>query len=170
MPSTPAPTPETEKATSPVLVLGIDPGTTCGVSMWDATNGCLRFVDSVRFLGVLGMLRIHAPSVALVVVEDTREEPIYARHRGVGGGERDRLARRVGHTDFAAAQILLACEAAGMPAQSVKAVRGEKWTAADLKRLTGWSRQTNEHGRDAARHVVGLTVADVTARLARLKP
>ena len=153
------------------FVLGIDPGQTTGLAGFVPAGGRrqrgrLAFVTSAGPLGTVRQLEAWAEAGLLlaVYVEDATALPLYARHRGAGRGERDRIARSVGRVDAWTDLYLNTCAAlrtadgAPVPAVSVEPVRAAKWTADVLRRVTGYDGRTNQHGRDAARIVWGRRV------------
>lgn len=163
-------------ADGPVLV-GIDPGAETGVAVWSPRRGALLRVASGSFWSVVDLLwqdtlpvggvnsvkthlfgqpRWH---VAGVVVEDPRGLPIYARNRGFGRGAADRIARSVGRIDRDVELWATWLRAQGYAVRLSEPQKRTKWDAADLARYTGWTASTNEHGRDAARLVVGLSAS-----------
>ena len=155
-----------------VLVVGIDPGEVTGVAAWDVGTQSFTHVGSGSFFEVLDLLDSlphssgecigGAPpaegwSVGLVVVEDARRLPIYASRDGVRGRRRDRLCRDVGRIDRDVQLWVDWLQARGLPVRLAEPLRGGKWDAATLARLSGWTEPTNQHARDAARHVFGTT-------------
>ena len=157
-------------ADGPVLV-GLDPGTETGFAVWSPTRGALVHVASGPFWDVQTALATlcapvtETPSawsgwrVAGVVIEDPRRLPVYARHRGANRGERDRIARSVGRIDRDVELWASWLASAGYAVRLVQPTRRKKWDREALRRVSGWSAPTNEHGRDAARLVVGMSAS-----------
>lgn len=141
------------------FLLGVDPGTTTGLACACAETGALALVTSAGPLGASRQIEAWAASGGLVgaYVEDARALPIYARHGQANRGERDRIARGVGGVDLLTGLYVDLLDALGVPVVCVEPVRAAKWDADGLRRVTGYARPTNEHGRDAARHVWGRT-------------
>lgn len=88
-------------------------------------------------------------------VEDTRNLPVFSRHSAAGRGERDRIARSIGATDLLTTLYAELLGALSVPVVLVEPVRAAKWDKATAERVTGYAGQSNEHGRDALRHVFG---------------
>ena len=170
-----APSPTDRTLDGPVLV-GIDPGAETGVAVWSPRRGALLHVGSASFWAVVALLaertepvgpvgRAGAWQVAGVVVEDPRRLPIYARNRSrtgagaFGRGEADRIVRSVGRIDRDVELWATWLREAGYVVQLREPQRRRKWDAAELARLTSWTAPTNEHGRDAARLVVGVSAS-----------
>lgn len=151
--------------TTPFL-LGIDPGNHTGLAGYDPAAGRLLFVGSADpYAAVQRLQRWSAPHpdraeglILAAYLEDTTGPGLYARHNGVPAKQRERIARSVGRIDVLT-KLYAACLAeAGVTVHRVGAVKGGKWDAETLERVTGWAKRTNEHGRDAARLVFGRTV------------
>ena len=160
----------------PGLVLGLDPGVTTGTALWDPAAGALLDLSSAPVLDVIAAAYARdegesalPADLALVVVEDNRGVGIYGRHAAVRGPRRDAIARDVGRVEMCADLIAAAYREAGHPVVT-RPPRGKKWDAETLARLTGWADRSNEHGRDAARLVVGLTERNVRDLIAEARP
>ena len=146
------------------FLLGIDPGADTGLAGYvpgeRGRPGVLAFVRSASPLGTVRLLETWAAEGRLIgaVVEDSRSAPLYHRYRSKGRGERDRVARSVGRIDALIDLYLDVLGSLGVPVQTVEPVRAAKWSADDLKRMTGFDGRSNVHGRDAARLVFGRRV------------
>ncbi|MEM1095790.1 MAG: hypothetical protein AAGJ10_14425 [Bacteroidota bacterium] len=141
----------------PHLLLGIDPGTTVGLAIYDTRTDELLVCTSGDFFRTHAVVKAQYPphNVAAVIVEDARSLPLYARHRHASRAARDRVARNVGGVDKVTELVIQWLEDEGYLVTTEKPQRRKKWDAATLARLTGCTAPTNEHGRDAARLVVG---------------
>jgi hypothetical protein len=149
-----------------VIVIGIDPGTTTGLAVWDAVARKLTRVESMQLhQAMTAVLDIRSrkgtrcialePGQLLVIYED-------ARTIRIGGGEnfnRKEKLQGVGSIkrDSAIWQEFL--EDHGIAYQGKRWTPGTtKWDADYFKRTTGWTGQTNSHARDAAVIVFGLNM------------
>lgn len=142
------------------FLLGLDPGVTTGIAAVAADDPRrVLLVASAAPLDVLHRLTAWAADGRLVAatVEDATKLPLYARHGAANRGERDRIARSVGTVDCLTTLYVAALEGLGVPVVCAEPVRAAKWTADDCARLTGYTGRSNEHGRDALRHVWGRT-------------
>lgn len=156
---------DTSARPSGACTVGIDPGAVTGVAVWDVETQAFRHVGSGSFFEVLNLLVEHMAaspstvecSIGLVIVEDARRLPIYASRDGVRGRRRDRLCRSVGRIDRDVQLWEDWLQARGLPIRLAEPLRGGKWDAATLTRLSGWTEPTNQHARDAARLVFGMT-------------
>ena len=142
------------------FVLGIDPGMVTGLAAYVPAENALAFVTSAGPLQALRLLTAwhREGALAAAVIEDSRPLPVYARHRNVNRGERDRIARSVGRVDVLTELYAELLRSLDVPVRTREPVRSAKWTAADLARITGYASRTNEHGRDAARLVFGCRI------------
>lgn len=152
------------------LLAGIDPGTHTGFALYDTARGELEAVEALPFWEAAERLRTEALRVAVVVVEDARRVGLYARHDGLKGRRRDAAARSVGRIDrdvtlwLDLCQRLKGADGGPLPVACVEPTRS-KWDAETFRRVTRWEGRTNEHGRDAARLVFGMS-AEQALRLA----
>lgn len=146
------------------FVLGIDPGTTTGLAAFCPSVRRLAFVDSAGPLATLRLITAwhREGRLAAAVIEDSRGLPIYARHGRANKGQRDRIARNVGRVDCLTDLYVSLLDSLGVPVTSAEPARAKKWDADTLRRVTGWTDRTNEHGRDAARLVLGCTARAVS--------
>lgn len=134
------------------LFVGIDPGTTTGFGIWDATTQSFTDVTSMGI--VAAMLRVdlmhRAGSLVHVTFEDARLRTWFGTKgrealQGAGSIKRDCQvwAEWLGH---------VGCAYKSVSPQA----KGPKLAAAQFERLTGWTGRTNEHARDSAMLVWGL--------------
>jgi len=159
--STTATAAEQEAMSTPLdnIILGLDPGESTGFAiasrgelidvmsgdLWTIARQVLGFHRTGRLLGV--------------VVEDSRSLPIYQRHnrKPMKRDERDKLCRNVGRVDRDCALWEAFLIGRGIPYVLRKPSKQKKWDARLLERITGYTKPTNQHGRDAARLVWGCS-------------
>ena len=134
------------------IVVGIDPGVSTGLALWDSvdkrllevlTLGILQAQQYVLTLKNLGNL-------SHIVMEDARlrtgwfGENSAAKQQGAGSIKRDCSI----WTEF--------CDMHGILLRSVSPKhKGAKVDAAMFAKLTKWEGRTSEHARDAAMLVIG---------------
>lgn len=138
-----------------MIAIGIDPGTTTGFAIWDPHARQLLAVESHKLHQALRRVEALRADNPLVIFEDARTMRIgggktygqQSRLQGVGSVKRDSAIWEEFLEDI------------GLPYQARLWKPGTtKWSAEYFKRITGWSAQTNNHGRDAAVIVHGLNL------------
>lgn len=132
--------------------IGIDPGTHTGFAV--VSDGILRRVESMGIIeamdAIMYLVSAFEKENILVRYEDATQRTWFGnagkeRLKGAGSVERD---CRVWN-EFLTLR--------GIPFEAVHPKNNKtKLTAEQFKRLTGWEKQSNEHGRDAACLVFGL--------------
>lgn len=146
-------------------IVAIDPGTHTGYAIrfargrsYDAIGTApiliaMQTVDAVRVSGDL----------ALLVVEDTRHIPIYAKNlakvRGKSATYRDRQARNVGMTDRDINIWIEYAELHGVNLR-LQTPKGAKWTQDYLHQIVPDSKRfgrLNKHARDAVKIADSIT-------------
>lgn len=134
--------------------IGIDTGTNTGIAVWDSDKRAFLQVTTTKIHVAMEMVRQHAQSGGIMVrVEDPRKRTWYEpmsrekeRHRlqGVGSVKRDASVWDDFLADLGVKYEMVA------PKRNVT-----KLDSGTFKRITGWDKPTNEHGRDAAMLVFG---------------
>lgn len=138
-----------------MIAIGIDPGTNTGFAIWDPHARQLLAVESLMLHRALKRVEALRADDPLVIFEDARSMRIgggktygqQSRLQGVGSVKRDSAIWE----EF--------LEDAGLPYQARTWKPGTtKWSAKEFQLITGWTAQTNNHGRDAAVIVHGLNL------------
>jgi len=135
------------------MIVGLDPGVTTGLAVWDAQQQRLTAVESMGI--VAAMLRVQSMmsfgSLHSVVFEDARLRAYFGNKgrealQGAGSIKRDCgiWVEWFEHVGCAYRAI--------SPRQ-----KGAKLNATQFQMLTLWEGRTNDHGRDAALLVLGRT-------------
>lgn len=153
------------------LALGIDPGTTTGMALWNPTAFQFMWIESMgiieamnRVNAVREMCKSNGGGLELiVVVEDARQRTWFgdmdAREDAAGAGVREGVGSvkrdcRIWEEFLSLREI---------PFQMRKPA-GTKLAAPQFARLTGWQHTTNQHARDAA-----MVVFQLNSPMIRLK-
>ncbi|MEM6782223.1 MAG: hypothetical protein AAF624_00620 [Bacteroidota bacterium] len=173
----------------PLHLIGLDPGETTGLAVYELRSKQLVACESGHFFDVQDRLADYAASpqhldrmlsgglanlaqdwwrVAAVVIEDNRGLPVYARHDRQRGRKRDAIARNVGRVDRDVTLWVEWLRRRDFVVALREPIRGAKWDTETLQRLTGWTTPTNEHARDAARLVWGWTEPELRVWLAQI--
>ncbi len=127
-------------------ILGIDPGCKTGLALF--VDGKLTELRTTTPQHLAAAIRVAAPD--RVVFEDSRlTSAVFAR--AVSPAAMRKIARNVGIVDGICSQIVCICETLGVPAHGISPKgKGRKWTAEELRMLTGWTGRSNQHERDGA--------------------
>lgn len=148
-----------------MILAGIDPGVTTGCATWDTQARALRAVDSRTILQAIEWIRLIMviPEVQILVVwEDCR------KHRVFGAGQRNSGALQgVGSVkrDCGIWEEFLTDNRIPNISRRPRSTR-TKLKADQFKAATGWEGKSNNHGRDAAMLVAGVTETMARAWLA----
>lgn len=140
------------------LLVGIDPGTKTGFATWDsdarklvsiATMTAIDAMDAVAKLHEAGLLK-------RVMFEDARQRRWFGRTDALVKKYGAAVREGAGAAKKEASMWEAFLKKRGIPYVAVAPQAGAtKWSAAYLKRVTGWTERTSEHGRDAACLVIG---------------
>ena len=134
------------------IVVGIDPGVSTGLALWDSADKRLR---DVLTLGILQaqqhvLTLKNMGNLSHIVMEDARLRTGYfgpnakAKQQGAGSIKRDCSI----WTEF--------CDMHGIMLRCISPKhKGAKVDAAMFAKLTKWEGRTSEHARDAALLVIG---------------
>jgi len=123
-------------------IIGIDPGVNTGIAVWDVVNKKITAVGSMKIHEALEIASIYKG--CYFRVEDARKRKWYgndsvAKKQGAGSIKRDCKIWE----DF--------LNDKKFNFEMIHPVKGgTKLKALAFKKLTGWTKQTNSHGRDAA--------------------
>ena len=135
-----------------MIWIGIDCGTHTGLAVWDGDLQTFTRIETVKLHQALTfVLHTHLtePGGVSVVFEDARQRKWIPRERnlneyrgklmGAGAVKRDAAIWEEFLTDY------------GIPFEAHKPQPGgTKWNKDYWERVTGWTKRTSEHARDAA--------------------
>lgn len=134
----------------PKILIGIDPGTKTGLSVYDSEDGDLLKVTSGILIEMYYELLVWVNGKYLIRIEDARKRKWYgsqsnAKIQGAGSIKRDsKIWEEI-------------CQYHELNYEMVHPIKGgTKLDANTFKAMTGWEGQTNEHKRDSAMLVYGL--------------
>lgn len=139
-------------AMRPSLIVGIDPGVTTGVAVWDRTARVLTTVGSMTICAAMEFVKsLHKGVGVEVWFEDAKQRKWLGdadeRQRRSGAGIRE----GVGSVKRDCSIWREFCDLHKIPYKAVKPASGAtKWTAEQFALRTKWQGRTNNHGRDAA--------------------
>lgn len=136
-----------------VLIVGIDPGVTTGLAQWSTRAKVLGMVGSLPIHRAMDYVRSLPPDPdgLLVIFEDARQRSWFGAKgwealQGAGSIKRDCTIWQDFLTDSSIPFV------AQKPGRS-PTKRSAEWFA----QVTGWDGRTNEHARDAAMLVYGIS-------------
>lgn len=138
------------------VLIGIDPGTgkKIGVAVYSVQEKRLLQVCSVTYEGLRSLLDENPPPlVKRVLLEDARQLPVYNRNRHASREARDKIARNVGRVDQVTAMIEDLLIHRGFTVE-LRPPSGNKPDKRLFALYTGWTKRSNQHGRDAAMMVI----------------
>lgn len=133
-------------------IIGIDPGVNTGYAVWDCKKKEIVAVSSWEIHRVMAFVKSDVHNNIFVRVEDARKRKWFgndyktndAKKQNVGKVKRDCKIWEDYLTYL------------GVAFEMIHPIKGgTKIKAEPFKKLTGWEKQTNEHGRDAAMIVFG---------------
>lgn len=150
--------------------LGFDPGVNFGFAVWDRQAKTLERCEAGTFWHVCQQLEAFDKAACTCWIEDPGNvSAVWAHHirgalqkisaalkkgdfKGAEGQLRAvvKIGQRVGRVKENARLMVEYLEMMGYDVHTITP-GGEKWDAEMLERVTGWTKRSNEHGRDAAR-------------------
>ena len=134
-----------------MIIIGIDPGVNTGLAEFDPASGMFMSVRSIGIVQAMREVEKYRPSLA--IWEDARLRTWFGTkgRESLQGAGSIKCECRIWAEFFAAT---------GIPNLPVKPQKGAtKWTSKAFAKATGWPLPTNEHGRDAAMLVWGISTA-----------
>jgi len=135
------------------MKIGIDPGKTTGLAMWNGSE--ITFMKSMSFWDAIGKIDFIAetfPDSTVYIENPQLNKPVFAR--GNKRVVREMIAQRVGMNKRDAQLLIEYCDRLELNVKQVKPSTS-KWDAKRLKTITGITERTNSHTRDAIKLVYG---------------
>ena len=135
-----------------MIYIGIDPGEHTGLAVWDSGKRAFVEIDTLKLHEaldrVLDYWRISHPHV-VVVFEDARLRTWFPRERSNAEYRGRLMGAGAAKRDAAIWEEFLSDH--GIPFEAHKPQPGgTKWNKDYWERVTGWTKRTSEHARDAA--------------------
>ena len=128
------------------LILGIDPGAKTGVASY--IGGTLVHLCTISPVEIADKLESVRPS--MVILEDSRLQS-HVWTTSTSKPAAAKMARNLGEIDAWCKLIVTVCAGLDIHAHSVSPLgKGHKMSADQFERITGWSKPSNQHERDAA--------------------
>lgn len=127
-------------------ILGIDPGANTGVATY--IGGKLVHLATIEPVEIAARIELARPS--RVILEDSRLQS-HVWTTSTSKPAAAKMARNLGEIDAWCKLIVAVCAGLDIPAHSVSPLgKGCKMAADQFERITGWSKPSNQHERDAA--------------------
>lgn len=147
----------------PRFYISIDPGVSTGMALWDSYER--KFVDiwTTDFWGCIeyisGMPRLYGLSFEVVIENPNGNKPVFFKP----GVKSQAMARRVGQnigSNKREASLLIEYFERNHIAYTAivpkkKSTGSGKITQEYFKKLSGWTKRTNQHERDSAMMILG---------------
>lgn len=135
--------------------IGIDPGAHCGIAVYSRALRQIIRAETLDFWSAFDLcIAEYPPETCDVIVEDCSKNKPRFRHKE-GFGVQDRMSRNVGAVQRESVLLIDGLRRRGY---NVIAERPQsaKWDAETVKRVTGWSKRTSAHCRDAIKLCFGV--------------
>ena len=135
-------------AATPCVILGIDPGVHTGVAVF--VDGELQGMFTVKPHEIARTITTKTP--ARVIFEDSRlQSHAWNAHSKANKSAGFATARSLGQVDALCSLITAICEELSIPCHGISpAAKGVKRDAENFEAITGWTKSSNQHTRDAA--------------------
>ena len=143
-----------ERSPEPRHFIGIDPGRKTGLAVWDAKLSTFELLDTLDFWQTVDLVTTAYPplSTVLVIEDPGMNKPTFG-HGEAARRKREKISRNVGWNQCEAALLIEGFERLGYEVRRVRpqGKKGEKrkWNAAKFRAITGYTKRTSEHSRDA---------------------
>jgi len=143
------------------LYIGIDPGAKTGFAV--SYRGKLQRVETTDFWGAIMYIdnlvkTADGAPIVLVIERPDLNKPVWiSRKPGMSKKLQDNIAQKVGANKRDAILLVEYAERMGMTVIPVRPKAGgtTKTTPEYFKKITGWTKRTSEHSRDAAMMIIG---------------
>lgn len=131
-------------------VVGIDPGATTGVAIYNRKIKKIEAVHTLTFWPCVNTVKLYDPDETLVIIETPLRTVMYAKQarKGYTGGGQNRLMADAAANAREAELLADGLEILGYKVRRVRPV-AEKWKADHCRRISGYEGATNQHVRDA---------------------
>lgn len=137
-------------------VIGVDPGVTVGLAVWDRLERKFQAITSTDFWGVFDWAEKYPPDTCRFVVETADSAPVFWQRKAGAANANTlaKIARNVGQVTREAQLLVRGLRRLGYDVSEIKPMGKQK--DQEFRRLTKWNQRTNQHERDAAVMVFGV--------------
>lgn len=140
-----------------MIYIGIDPGTHTGFAVWDSGEGRFLSLETLRIhqaMAEVTALSYKYDGDLMVIFEDARQRTWIPKEKSVSEWKGKVMGAGSVKRDCSIWEDF--CQDKGIPFQAQPPIKGATKVSADhFKMLTGWTKRTSEHARDAAMLVIG---------------
>lgn len=137
--------------------MGIDPGVATGVCLYDRQERKIVLAETLDFHGTIDLCRKdYPPDTVDIIIEDCRaHRSLYARYDAKGGMKLRRIAQNVGQVKRETGLLIESLRRLGYTVVTEVPI-SHKWDSETLRRITGWTKRTSQHARDAVKLAYGV--------------
>ena len=133
------------------IIIGIDPGVKTGFAIWIP---CEQKFSGIETFGIVKVLSLIENSLASFEIEIRFEDARKRKWFGDSGREKLQGAGSIKRDSSIWQEF---CEYHNVPYEAIKPAAGStKWDSEYFKKVTGWTKRTSSHARDAALLVFGI--------------
>lgn len=134
-------------------IFGIDGGVNTGVALWLPKKPDFEYIQTIDFWEAYNMINMYPQDITAIFIEDPSfNAPTFGRGK-MKKKTLDRKAQNVGGVKRESKLLGEGLARQKYVVRYIKPIKGGKWDASQLEQYTGWTKPTNQHGRDAARLV-----------------
>lgn len=134
------------------FAIGVDPGCSTGVSVFNRTTKKLVEVQTLTFWGAYWhIVQNYAVFDCRIYVELTKNIRVFNRHFGAANGKQamlNKIAMNAGGVVREAELLIEGLRLAGFTVVECPAT-GKGWTDDVMRRVTGYEKRTSQHARDS---------------------
>ena len=141
---------------APRLLIGIDPGTDCGIA-WKIGREPMQ-VTTKKLLPAMELLttlvREHGIARTQIWIEDVRQNKPAFHRKGASPAAMLKIAQNVGAVKRDTGLLEQHCKTLGVKPMMVRPTTA-KWDRSMMRAATGITKPCSQHARDAAKLIVG---------------
>lgn len=137
-------------------VVGIDAGKDTGLAAWDTSEKRVTEILTLNFWGTyFHIIEKYSAVDTIVIIEDPNlNKPTFNRSWVKSAKANTAVSQNVGGVKRETHLLAEGLSAYGFTVYAVRPGT-KKWDKDTLKMYTGWAGRTSQHGRDAAKLIVG---------------
>lgn len=142
-----------------MILVGVDPGEKTGICYYDPVKKKIQDLVTVKPNNFLRMIEVAIREGYIFYIEDSRKQSHVWSADGKSKGSANKIARDVGRIDMICSLAEDKAKDYGVPIHFISPLKkGAKLSGGPFEVLTGWSKRSNQHERDAAMLVFGKVI------------